>query len=44
MHVNLGGVDVPVCEKKLIKDCGVDNVRYAMLLDDCGGHASPCKL
>jgi hypothetical protein len=36
-----GGVDVPVCESKLIADCGEENVNYGMLLDTCAGHANP---
>lgn len=35
------GLDLEVCEYKLIKDCGNQYVSYEMLLDECGGHASP---
>ena len=35
------GVDLPACEAELETECGTRNVNYGMLLDTCGGHASP---
>ena len=35
------GWDVTTCSLVLEQQCGTAYVKYTMLLDDCGGHASP---
>jgi len=35
------GMDVPTCQAKLKHECGVDNFKYQVFGDDCGGHATP---
>lgn len=35
------GVDVGACFSKITYECGESNVKFGMMSDDCGGHASP---
>lgn len=37
----VSGLDVDMCGKELIKECGAAAVTYRMLPDVCGGHATP---
>lgn len=37
----VAGTDLTICGASLEYQCGTANVNKAMLLDDCGGHASP---